>query len=379
VTAVAAAGTAIYVHWAFCPYVCPYCDFAKWAWDDAAAQRYVHALEAEIANIAPVAGTTVFYGGGTPNAYPAAVLARVAALVRERFAIGADAEMSCEVNPDRDLIGGFPLLRAAGFNRLSIGVQSFVPSELHVLGRRHTRADVVAAVETARGAGFGNLNVDLMFGVPGQTEASWRESVAAAIALGVEHVSTYGLTIEDGTPYARWYARQPGAFPDDDGGANLYAIAIDMLTAAGFEQYEISNFARPGFRCAHNENYWGNGPYLGFGTGAASYTGGVRRTHTRDRAEYEAAALAGGPIPGDSEELAGDAQTGEAVMLALRTREGVDADAFRERYGVDVFSRYGRVIAGYRDGGLLVADERGFRLTLRGRFVANDVCAAFLA
>jgi oxygen-independent coproporphyrinogen-3 oxidase len=159
----------------------------------------------------------------------------------------------------------------------------------------------------------------------------------------------------------------------------LYAIAIDLLTAAGYEQYEISNFARPGFRCAHNANYWRNGAYLGFGTGAASYIDGVRRTHTRDRAAYEAAALAGAPIPGDSEELTGDARTGEAVMLALRTREGVDADAFRERYGVDVFSRYGRVIADYRDDGLLVADAGGFRLTPRGRFVANDVCAAFLA
>jgi oxygen-independent coproporphyrinogen-3 oxidase len=228
-------------------------------------------------------------------------------------------------------------------------------------------------------AGFANLNLDLIFGAPGQTPASWERSLDAALELGVEHVSTYGLTVEEGTPYARWQARDPAAFGDDDREAALYQLAIEKLTAAGFEHYEISNFARPGFRCAHNANYWRNGDYRGFGVGAASFAGGVRSTHTRDRAAYEAAALAGAPIPGDSEELTGAARTGEAVMLALRTSEGVDAGTFRERYGVDVFTHYAPVIADYAAAGLLVADARSVRLTARGRFVANDVCGAFLA
>lgn len=370
---------AIYVHWAFCPYLCPYCDFAKWAYDERAAERYARALEAEIARAPTFAATTVFYGGGTPNAYAPAELVRVLALLRERFAVRDGAEISTEVNPDPGLTEGFDALRAGGINRLSIGAQSFEAAELHVLGRRHSANDVAETVRRARAAGFQNVNVDLMFGVPGQSEASWERSLAAVVALGIEHVSTYGLTIEEGTPYARWQAREPAAFADDEREARLYALAIEKLTAAGFEHYEISNFARPGFRCEHNANYWRNGAYRGFGVGAASYLDGARSTHTRDRAAYEAAALAGETIPGDSEELTGDARTGEAVMLALRTSEGVDAGTFRERYGVDVFTHYAPVIAEYAAAGLLVADERSVRLTMRGRFLANDVCGAFLA
>ena len=374
-----AAGAGIYVHWAFCPYVCPYCDFAKWAWDERAADRYLAALEAEIDAVPGVRGATVFYGGGTPNAYPAAALARVLERLRARFGVPMDAETSTEMNPDAGTPPDLATLRMAGFNRLSIGVQSFVPAELHALGRRHTPADVTATVAAARAAGFANVSIDLMFGVPHQTLTTWAQSLEAAIALDVEHVSTYGLTIEAGTPYERWAAREPAAFPDDDRGAECYALAIERLAAAGYEQYEISNFARPGFRCQHNENYWQNGSYLGLGVGAASYLDGVRSTHTRDRAAYEAAALAGAPIPGDAEELHGDHRTGEAIMLALRTSEGVDVDAFRERYGVDVFTHYHREIAEFVDAGLLVRGEASVRLTVRGRFVANDVCGAFLA
>jgi oxygen-independent coproporphyrinogen III oxidase len=370
---------AIYVHWAFCPYLCPYCDFAKWVYDERAAERYVRALEAEMARAPRLAATTVFYGGGTPNAYAPAELVRVLALLRERFALRDGAEISTEINPDRGLTEGFDALRAGGINRLSIGAQSFEAAELRVLGRRHSADDVAETVRRARAAGFQNVNVDLMFGVPGQSEASWERSLDAVVALGIEHVSTYGLTIEEGTPYARWQAREPAAFADDEREARLYALAIEKLTAAGFEHYEISNFARPGFRCEHNANYWRNGAYLGFGVGAASYLDGVRSTHTRDRAAYEAAALAGEAIPGDSEELTGDARTGEAVMLALRTSEGVDAGTFRERYGVDVFTYYAPIIAEYAAAGLLIADERGVRLTMRGRFLGNDVCGAFLA
>lgn len=370
---------ALYVHWAFCPYICPYCDFAKWQFDASAAERYVRALEAEIAAAPPLSGSTLFHGGGTPNAYPADVVARVTRTLRARFALADEAEATCEVNPDRQLTEGFATLRGAGINRLSIGVQSFEPEELRALGRRHSADDVRETVRRARAAGFANVSLDLIFGVPGQTEASWLRSLDAALKLDVEHVSTYGLTIEAGTPYERWRAREPAAFPDDDRGAELYGLAIERLGAAGYEQYEISNFARPGYRSEHNATYWRNGAYLGFGVGAASYRKGVRSTHTRDRWSYEAAALAGDPIPGDSEELGPDARAGEAVMLALRTSEGVDAAAFRERYGLDVFSRYGRVIDEFVHAGLLVSDAGGVRLTQRGRFVANDVCAAFLA
>ncbi|MGB8264897.1 MAG: radical SAM family heme chaperone HemW [Candidatus Velthaea sp.] len=369
---------AIYVHLPFCPYVCPYCDFAKWAYDGPAAQRYLAALEAEIEGAPQLAGSTLFFGGGTPNTYAPAVLAGLVARLRARFGLAPETEISLEINPDRALCEGLEVWRAAGINRLSIGVQSFVPGELRALGRRHKPADPGEVVRRARAAGFTNISLDLMFGVPGQTQASWRESLDAALALDLEHISTYGLTIEAGTPYARWYARDPAAFADNNREADLYALAIERLRAAGFEHYEISNFARPGYRCRHNETYWRNGSYLGLGVGAASYLEGVRFVHTRERESYVAAALAGQPIPGESEELGAAARVGEAIMLALRTSEGVDTRAFRERYGVDVRTHYRSTIEQLEADGLLYAEEAFVRLTERGRFLANDVCAAFL-
>ena len=299
--------------------------------------------------------------------------------VRARFALPDDAEVTTEANPDPSLAGRLAGLRAAGVNRLSIGVQSFDPRELRVLGRRHTAADVGDAVRAARDAGFGNLSVDLIFGVPGQTEETWAASLDAAVALEVEHVSCYGLTIEEGTPYATWFARDPSAFAAESLEARMYEIAIDRLRTAGFEHYEISNWAKPGFRSQHNAIYWANDPYLGLGVGAASYLGGVRSTHTRDLDAYCEAALAGTPIPGESERLEGAKRAGEAIMLALRTAEGVDLAAFRERYGIDVHQRYRSVVGDLVAAGVLAADPARLRLTERGRFVANDVCGAFLA
>jgi oxygen-independent coproporphyrinogen-3 oxidase len=372
------ARTGVYVHLPFCPYVCPYCDFAKWVHAPRSAERYLQALRAEIQAAPPVRAATIFFGGGTPNTYSASTIGALIETLRARFAIAPDGEISVEINPDLALCEELPALRAAGVNRLSIGVQSFVPSELRVLGRRHTARDVETVVARARAAGFANVSIDLMFGVPGQTEASWSDSVERALGLGVDHLSTYGLTIEADTPYARWYERDPSAFLDGDREARLYAVVIDRAARAGFEHYEISNFARPGYRCAHNANYWRNGSYIGLGVGAASYLEGVRSTHTRDLETYCAAALAGGAIPGESERLVGDARTGEATMLALRTLEGVDTREFRERYDVDFHARYRTVIADLTAAGMLsVAGERVL-LTERGRYLANDVCGAFL-
>ena len=364
------------MHLPFCPYVCPYCDFAKWPLRESSARAYLEALRAEVANAAPFVARTLFFGGGTPNTYDAATLAELVRPLRDRFAPLGFAETTIEMNPDPDLCtpATFAAYRAAGIDRVSFGVQSFVPSELATLGRRHSPADVERAFSTARAAGIENLSLDLIFGTPGQSDRSWRASLAAAVALEPEHVSTYGLTIEDDTPFAAWYARRPADFATNDLEGDLYASAIDVLTAAGFEHYEISNFARPGRRCAHNENYWANGEYLGLGVGAASYLGGTRSTHTRELERYVAAAGAGAAIPGDAEHLSGPARLGEAAMLALRTAEGVDVGAFAERYGVDFHEFYGPVLTEMRATGTIDATPTHVRLTRRGRFVANDVC-----
>ncbi len=242
----------VYVHLPFCPYICPYCDFAKWAWDDARAARYLAALRAELAHAPAVRARTLFFGGGTPTTYAPEALAALIGDVRARFALPAGAEITTEANPDPSLAARIPGLFAAGVNRLSIGVQSFDPRELEVLGRRHTAADVADAVRAARAAGFTNLSLDLIFGVPGQSEESWAASLDAALALEVDHLSCYGLTVEEGTPYATWFARDPAAFADDSLEARLYALAIERLRAAGFEHYEISNWAKPGHQSQHN-------------------------------------------------------------------------------------------------------------------------------
>jgi oxygen-independent coproporphyrinogen-3 oxidase len=368
----------VYVHLPFCPYICPYCDFAKWAWDDGRAAEYLSALRAELGAAPRVRARTLFFGGGTPTTYDAATIGALIGEVRARFALPPDAEITAEANPDPSLAGQLGALRAAGVNRLSIGVQSFEPVELRVLGRRHSPDDVREVVRAARAAGFTNVSLDLIFGTPGQTEESWDASLAAAVGLGVEHISCYGLTIEEGTPYATWFARDPAAFAGESREATMYALAIERLRAAGFEHYEISNWARTGFRSQHNAIYWANDPYLGLGVGAASYLDGVRSTHTRDLGSYVRAALAGAPIPGERERLEGPAQLGEAIMLALRTAEGVDVTAFRERYGIDVNERYREVVGDLVAAGVLRADAAWLRLTERGRFVANDVCGAFL-
>ena len=374
------AGGGVYVHLPFCPYVCPYCDFAKWPLKRSEAAAYLAALHDEIDAAPAFAGHTLFLGGGTPNTYAADDIATLVRALREHFAPHGFAETTIELNPDGALCSPetFEIYRAAEIDRLSFGVQSFDSDELARLGRRHTPRDVEVAVDRARAAGFANVSLDLIFGTPGQTETSWRSTLAAALRLEPNHVSTYGLTIEEGTPYARWFEREPSAFATNDHEAELYAISIATLEAAGFEHYEISNFARAGARSAHNANYWRNGEYLGLGVGAASYRDGTRSVHTRDRAAYVAACRSAMPIPGEDERLEPVARVGEAAMLALRTVEGVDLAYFAERYALDFLDFYRPVVAEGRASGTLDVTPTHVRLTRRGRFVANDVCGAFV-
>jgi oxygen-independent coproporphyrinogen-3 oxidase len=336
-------------------------------------------LRYEIETAEALPATTIFLGGGTPNTYPPQTVAEIILLVRDRFALPIDAEVSIECNPDPSLCEGFDLYRKAGITRISFGVQSFVQAELKVLGRRHTAADIKTAVARARAAGFTNISLDIMFGMPGQTLASLDESIDALLGLDVPHVSAYGLTVEAGTPYEIWRERAPDLFDDDIKEAELYARLIERLNSAGYEQYELSNFARPGFRSQHNTQYWNNDEYFGFGLGAASYRKGVRRVNTKDFELYVEAVSNRREIPGEAEALDGDARIGEAIMLALRRKEGVNVPAFDARYGVNLGVRFADVIAGFCADGMLENDEFGFRLTHAGRFLANDICAAFLA
>ena len=370
----------IYVHLPFCPYICPYCDFAKWPHRTSQALAYLEALEAEIESTPAQTAATIFFGGGTPNQYDAATLGALTERLRARFPAppGGKQEITTELNPELVVAGDFETYLRAGIDRLSIGVQSFEPSEIATLGRKHTVEQVARVVALARSAGVTSISIDLMFAVPGQTAQSWRHSLGRAIELGVDHISTYGLTVEEGTPYAAWQLREPRAFYDADREADLYEVSISTLEAAGYEQYEISNFAKPGHACAHNANYWDNGEYLGFGVGAASYRDGTRSVHSRDLQTYVAAARASEPIPGESERLLGSKRAGEAVMLALRTTQGVCLRTFKERYQIDFMIFYAPILADLVAAGVLEIDGERVRLTRRGRFLANDVCGAFV-
>ncbi len=369
----------VYVHLPFCPYICPYCDFAKWPLRRSDAARYIAALHREIAESPSRPAENIFLGGGTPNAYEATKIVELVERLRERFpAVDEEREITIEINPDAVRPGDIEAYARAGINRLSIGVQSFREEEARALGRRHSNADVERCVRDARASGIRSLSVDLIFALPGQSEADWMESLDAAIALGVDHCSTYGLTIEPGTPFERLYARAPERFADEELEARLYEIAMDRLGAAGFEQYEISNFARSGHRSRHNGNYWTNGSYLGLGVGAASYLAGERSTATRLLTEYMEAIERGDPVLRERERLEGLARLGEAMMLALRTAQGVDASAFNQRYGIDPLVTYASTIAGFIEAGVLERSDEHLRLTRRGRLLANSVCGAFV-
>ncbi len=369
----------VYVHLPFCPYICPYCDFAKWPMRRSAAARYLQALYTEIEAQPEEPAATIFLGGGTPNAYAADEIAALLSRVRERYdRVGTLTETTIELNPELVMPGDFERYAQARITRVSIGVQSFDANEIKTLGRKHTPEQIRSAAEGAHAGGIRSVSLDLIFAVPGQTLASWERSLRCAIELGVDHISTYGLTIEEGTPYEGWYAREPSAFFDDTREAEFYDRAIVLLEEAGFEHYEISNFAKPGHHSEHNANYWRNGEYVGLGVGAASYRGGERSVHTRDLNVYLDAALAGKPIPAESERLPEQKAWGEGVMLALRTSQGVGLSDFKERYGVDVVQHYAPVIARYSDAGLLEVAGGRMRLTRRGKFLANDVCGAFV-
>ena len=370
----------IYVHIPFCDRICPYCDFAVVRTREDAIARYCAALHDEIERAERPAGgvATVYFGGGTPSALPASRIASLIEQLRAKFDFIPDRlECTLEANPSRG-VSDLEQWRLAGVNRLSVGVQSFDDAELHRLGRDHSGAQATAFLDAARSAGFENVSLDLIAGAPAQTRPGFAASLAAAIASPVTHVSIYGLTIETGTPYASWYARDPVAFPDDDVVADLLEAADAALTNAGFLHYEISNFARPGYESAHNTGYWRQRDCIAFGLSAAGYENGLRFANHRGLPEYCEAIEAGRSARAFSEHLPNARRIGEAAMLALRTSAGiVDAD-FARRFGIDASTVFRAARKKCSAAGLLEDDGARARLTSRGRLLANTVCAEFL-
>lgn len=398
----AAAPLGVYVHLPFCGRRCFYCDFATVPVGlrpgprarDAMA-RYVEALLAEIASWAgdpAVAGRpvrSVYFGGGTPTELPPEALAEVLEACRRTFGPPEggrwDAvETTCEANPSRAEADAFAALRAAGFNRLSLGAQAFQDRLLAAMGRWHTAADVAHAVRAARAAGFANLSLDLIYGLPGQTPADWDETLDRCLDLAPEHLSAYNLSVEPGTAYGVLARQGRLPLPGEDADAAMYHRGLDRLEAAGYEPYELSNFALPGYRSVHNTLYWEAGDYVGLGLGAHSHLGGRRFWNTRDFETYcrEVRGTGGQrgrrPVAGE-ERLDPAGRMAEAVMLGLRLRAGVDLASFAARFGRPLEDAFPGVAAGLVRDGLCEVSGGALRLTRRGLFLANEAMLRFLS
>lgn len=364
----------LYIHIPFCKAKCAYCDFYSLAHSEEKMDAYTAALLRHLEEVAPRAAgmqvDTVYFGGGTPSYLGAARLCRILQTVLRRYDVARDAEITLEANPDS--AGDWKelrRLRRAGFNRLSLGVQSTDDALLRRIGRVHTYEQVQQAVKAARQAKFTNLSLDLIYGLPGQTMEDWQRTLADAVALGPEHLSCYGLKLEEGTPL--WQQRQTLTLPDDDAQADMYLYTVAALGEMGYEQYEISNFAKPGKASRHNLKYWNMEEYAGFGPGAHSDFGGVRYGYVRDVDSY----IAGKLVLSESENDSTLARDYEYVMLSLRTAAGIDRQTFEKRYR-QRFQPMETLFEQYEKAGLALPTGGGWRLTPKGFLVSNSIIAA---
>lgn len=376
---------AAYVHIPFCAHHCGYCDFAIAVHQDHLIELYLDALDAELSTLGtPQPVHTLFIGGGTPTYLSTAQLRRLLESVRRWLLLQPGGEFSIEANPgtlDADKIA---VLAEQGVTRVSLGAQSFHPHLLRVLERDHVPDDVPRAVEHLR-RHIAQVSLDLIFGAPGQTEADFRTDLARTLALCPDHVSTYGLTYEKGTPL--WKQRQAGLVAplDEEAELALYEIALDTLAAAGFEHYEISNHARsltdsgqPSTRSRHNQVYWANEAYFGFGMGAARYVMGRRELNTRDLQAYLRRALSGESPTFQTEELDPWERARETMAVQLRRAEGIDRAGFRLQTGHDLDAVAGTALPHLLELGLLHDNRQGVCLTRQGKYVADAVIARLL-
>lgn len=375
---------ALYFHIPFCTAKCGYCDFNSYAGHEHMIPSYASTLVKDAGlwreAVRGRSVETVFFGGGTPSLNPSDEMAAILDGTRAIFTIAPDAEIALEANPGSLGEDYLRALRDIGFNRLSIGVQSFDDEELVALDRIHTAEQARGAFDAARSAGFENVNLDLIYGLPEQPLAAWQRNLEQAIALAPEHLSLYALTIEDGTPLARDVARGRVTAPDPDMQAEHYEWTQDRLARAGYEHYEISNWARRGRQCRHNMVYWGNQEYLGLGAGAHSFLNGVRFSTALLPNRYtelvdESAAAGDGTMRHvvAAETVTPELAMADTMILGLRLIDGIDTRAFERRHGRDVREVYGGVIDEFVGHGLLEAAGSHLRLTRRGRLLSNEL------
>ncbi len=369
--------TGLYVHVPFCEGKCAYCGFYSEPIGRCDTDRVVSAIEAELERYRGTAVQTFYVGGGSPTCMGTKRLGRLldaVAVLRSE-----PGEWTVECNPGQVDRAMLTMLRQRGVNRLSFGVQSFAAAELAVLGRRHGVKEAIRAVRLAQDVGFDNIGVDLIYAIPGSTLGSWEASLRAAMALGVQHVSAYALSIEGGTPLHKAISTGRVEPVDEETDRAMYEMAIDYLASAGFEQYEISNFARAGYACEHNLGYWENRPFIGVGPSAASHWRRQRTTNVADIGRYVEAIEAGATVCAEREPLEASRHICETAVLGLRMRQGIDRMAFAARTGADFGEVFGATAERYRRAGLMEVDAAGVRLSRQALPVADSVLCDFAA
>lgn len=371
----------IYIHIPFCVRKCLYCDFLSAPAESGEIENYVNLLLREIKTQSIFYGDhrviSIFLGGGTPSLLPAADVGRILEQIGNNYSVAADVEITVECNPKTAMGEKLKHYITYGINRLSIGLQSTDDEELARIGRIHSYRDFLETYSLAREAGFCNINVDLMAGLPGQSVDSYRRTLERVVALSPEHISAYSLILEEGTPL---YVNQSAySFPTEDEDRKMYAFTGRYLAEAGYGRYEISNYAREGFACRHNQVYWRRGDYVGFGLGASSMVRNVRWKNPQTHADY--AAYAARMIQNGADEvqqLSQEEQMEEFMFLGLRLMEGVDMEAFHRMFGKSMEEVYGETLAAFEAQGLLERKGCRLSLTLRGIDVSNMIFAAFL-
>lgn len=373
----------VYVHIPFCAAKCKYCDFLSYPGQEKAKKdEYLHGLREEtrlyLKNLPRFTATNFYVGGGTPTCLSGGQLFLLLDFLGELLQPASGAEITVEANPatlDREKLRA---LKKGGCTRLSLGVQSFHDGELHSLGRIHSRQDVYNTYKLARRMGFSNISLDLMYGLPGQELTGWRESLREAVGLEPDHLSLYQLAIEPGTPFYDDFKQGLLQEFEQDRAGKMYEEAIEFLVAQGFHHYEISNFARRGCESKHNQMYWQNREYLGLGAGAAGYLQRVRYTNQKNLTVYSEMVAQGVYPIGEKEKISTELAMKEFMFLGLRLLAGVDKNSFRERYGITMQERFGKVIQPLKAHGLLHEEESRLSLTRRGLYIANEVFMAFL-
>ncbi|RUS48754.1 oxygen-independent coproporphyrinogen III oxidase [Cohnella sp. AR92] len=378
---------ALYIHIPFCTNKCFYCDFNSYVVEGQPVDAYLDALEREmeltVKALPPETIRKVFVGGGTPTVLNPVQMKRFLDSVARHFQVAADAEFTMEANPGTTDLEKLTAMREGGVNRISFGAQSFDNELLKAIGRIHEADDVIRSIENARKAGFSNLSIDLMFGLPRQTLKHLADSVTTALQLDLPHYSLYSLKVEENTLFHRLYERGELPLPEEELEVEMYQHLRDRLGAAGYTQYEISNFAKPGHESRHNSTYWHNEPYYGLGAGAHGYALGTRHMNIKGVQAYIDAAAAGLPRK-DANEVSVREAMEDFMMVGLRLLDGVrEADFKRQFDGAELEAVFGAELAKLSGQGLLErfgeGDSAGWRLTERGIPLGNEVFGAFLA